>query len=130
MDPKGKGIVINDKEKETLNIDEPKGVKPTDSGSNNKKKEGKKKRRIKKIIYYDSDASSSSLKDDDDDPLQKRKLLIKFILLIILASHIIRMLIYCLVLLASPLTLMGNIIHFGIIKCVVIYFLFILVFGK
>jgi hypothetical protein len=30
MDHKGNGIVINDKEKETLNIDEPKGDKPTD----------------------------------------------------------------------------------------------------
>jgi hypothetical protein len=40
MDPKGKGIVINDKEKETINIDEPKGDKPTDSGSNNKRKDG------------------------------------------------------------------------------------------
>jgi hypothetical protein len=30
MDPKGKGMVINDKEKETLNIDEPKDDKPTD----------------------------------------------------------------------------------------------------
>jgi hypothetical protein len=32
MDSKGKGIVINDKERETLNINEPKGDKPTDSG--------------------------------------------------------------------------------------------------
>jgi hypothetical protein len=47
MDPNGKGIVINDKE--TLNIDEPKGDKPIDSGSNNKTKDGKK-RPIKKII--------------------------------------------------------------------------------
>ena len=30
----------------------------------------------------------------------------------------------------SLLTLMGNIILFGAIKCVVIYFLFILAFGK
>jgi hypothetical protein len=39
MDPKGKGIVINDKEKEneTLYVDEPKGDKPTDSSSNNKR---------------------------------------------------------------------------------------------
>jgi hypothetical protein len=59
MDPKGKGILINDNEKETLYVDEPKGNRPTDLGSNNKRKEGKKKRRIKKIIYYDSDASSS-----------------------------------------------------------------------
>jgi hypothetical protein len=29
MDPKGKGMVINDKEKETLYVDEPKGDKPT-----------------------------------------------------------------------------------------------------
>jgi hypothetical protein len=57
MDPKGKGIVINDKE-DTLNINEPKGDKPTDSGSNNKRKDGKKKKRIKEIIYYDSDASA------------------------------------------------------------------------
>jgi hypothetical protein len=38
MDPNGKEILINDKEKETLNIDEPKGDNPTDSGSNNKRK--------------------------------------------------------------------------------------------
>jgi hypothetical protein len=59
MDPKGKGMVVNDKEKETL-FNEPRDDKPTDSGSSHKKKDGKKKRCIKKIIYYDSDASSSS----------------------------------------------------------------------
>jgi hypothetical protein len=74
MDPKGKGMVINDKkkDKETLYVDEPKGDKPTDSGSNNKRKDGKK-RRIKKIIYYDSDASSSSPKDDDDEDSSSKK---------------------------------------------------------
>jgi hypothetical protein len=46
MDPKGKGIVINDNEKEILNINEPKGDKITNSSSNNKRKDGKKKRRI------------------------------------------------------------------------------------
>jgi hypothetical protein len=74
MDPKGKGMVINDKEKETLYVDEPKGDKPTDSGSNNKNKDGKKKRHIKKIIYYDSDASSSLLRDDDGDSSTKKKM--------------------------------------------------------
>jgi hypothetical protein len=74
MDHKGKGIVINDKEKETLNINEPKDDKPTDSGSNNERNDGKKKRSIKKIIYYDSDTSSSSPKDDgDDDSTSKKK---------------------------------------------------------
>ena len=71
MDPKGKGMVINDKEKESF-INEPKDDKPTDSGSSHKKKDWKKKRRIKKIIYYDSDVSSSSPRDDDDDSSKKR----------------------------------------------------------
>ena len=68
MDPKGKGIVINDKEKESF-VNEPKDDKPTDSGSGHKRKDGKKKktRRIKEIVYYDSDESSSSQKDDDHD---------------------------------------------------------------
>jgi hypothetical protein len=73
MDPKGKGMVINDKEKETLYVYEPKGDKSTDSGSSHKKRDGKKKRRIKKIIYYDSDASSSPRDDDDEDSSSKKK---------------------------------------------------------
>jgi hypothetical protein len=72
MDPKGKGMMVNDKEKESL-FNEPRDDKPTDSGSSHKKKDRKKKRRIKKIIYYDSDASSSSPHDDDDDSSSKKK---------------------------------------------------------
>jgi hypothetical protein len=49
MDPKGKGMVINDKEKKSL-FNEPRDDKPTDSDSSHKKRDGKKKRRIKKII--------------------------------------------------------------------------------
>jgi hypothetical protein len=66
MDPKGKGMVVNDNEKESV-FNEPRDDKPTDSGSSHKKKDGKKKRRIKKIAYYDSDESSSSQRDDDDE---------------------------------------------------------------
>jgi hypothetical protein len=72
MDPKGKGMVINDKEKESI-FNEPRDDKPTDSGSSHKKKDGKKKRRIKKIIYYNSDASSSSPRDDDDEDSSSKK---------------------------------------------------------
>jgi hypothetical protein len=72
MDPKGKGMVTNDKEKESL-FNEPRDDKLTDSGSSHKKRDDKKKRRIKNIIYYDSDASSSSPRDDDDDSSSKRK---------------------------------------------------------
>jgi hypothetical protein len=46
MDPKGKGMVINDKE----TLYEQKDDKHTDSGSSHKKRDGKKKRCIKKII--------------------------------------------------------------------------------
>ena len=66
MDPKGKGMVVNDKEKESF-VNEPKDDKPTDSGSSHKIKDEKKKtRHIKEIVYYDSDESSSSQKDDND----------------------------------------------------------------
>jgi hypothetical protein len=64
MDPKEKGMVIDDKEKESF-LNESKDDKPTDSGSSHKKKERKKKRHIKKIVYYDSDESSSSQRDED-----------------------------------------------------------------
>jgi hypothetical protein len=70
MDPKGKGMVVNDKEKESI-FNKPRDDKPTDSGSSHKKKDGKKKRRIKKIVYYDSDESSSSPRDDDYDEKKK-----------------------------------------------------------
>jgi hypothetical protein len=68
MDPKGKGMVVNDKEKESF-VNDPKDDKPTDSGSGHKRKDGRKKktRSIKEIVYYDSDESSSSQKDDDND---------------------------------------------------------------
>jgi hypothetical protein len=75
MDPKGKGIVINDKEKESF-VNEPKDDKPTNSGLGHKRKDGKKKktRHIKEIVYYDdSDESSSSQKDNDDNDYDKRK---------------------------------------------------------
>jgi hypothetical protein len=72
MDPKGKGMVVNDKEKESL-FNESRDDKPTDSGSSHKKRNGKKKRHIKKIIYYDNDASSSSRRDDDDDSSSMKK---------------------------------------------------------
>jgi hypothetical protein len=70
MDPKGKGMVVNDKDKESF-LNEPRDDKPSDSGSSHKRKDGKKKRHIKKIVYYDSGESSSSPRDDDDE---KKKL--------------------------------------------------------
>jgi hypothetical protein len=70
MDPKGKGMVVNDKEESLFN--EPRDDKPIDSGLSHRTRDGKKKRRIKKVIYYDSDASSSSPRDDDDSSSKKK----------------------------------------------------------
>jgi hypothetical protein len=70
MDPKGKGMVVNDNEKESI-FNEPRDDKVNDSGSSQKKKDGKKNRRIRKVVYYDSDESSSSQKDDEYEEKKK-----------------------------------------------------------
>jgi hypothetical protein len=126
MDPKRKGMVINDKEKESF-INEPKDDKPTDSGSSHKKKDGKKKRRIKKIVYYDSDESSSSQKEDDDE---KKKMVNSKFLLIILVFRKILMLICFPFLLINLHTLMERTMDFGVTKCVATCSLFIQVYGR
>ena len=128
MDPKGKGMVVNNKEESLFN--EPRDDKPTDSGSSHKKRDGKKKRRIKKIIYYDSDASSSSPRDDDDDDSSKKKPVNQTIHLIILVFRIIPMPICFLFLSVNLHTLMERTMLFGVTKCVVTYFLSILVYGR
>jgi hypothetical protein len=127
MDPKGKGMVVNDKEKESF-LNEPRDDKPTDSGSSHKKKDEKKKRRIKKIVYYDSDESSSSPRDDDYN--EKKKPVNSTFHLIILVFRIIPMPICFLFLLVNLHTLMERTTLFGVTKCVVTFSLFILVFGR
>jgi hypothetical protein len=126
MDPKGKGMVVNDKEKESI-FNEPRDDKPTDSGSSHKKKDGKKKRRIKKIVYYDNDESSSS---QETTTTRKGNWLIQICHLIILVFLLIPMLIYFLFLLVNLHTLMERTTLFGVTKCVVTYFLSILVYGR
>jgi hypothetical protein len=128
MDPKGKGMVINDKEKESF-INEPKDNKPTDSGSSHMKKDGKKKRRIKKIVYYDdSDESCSSQKDDDD--YEKKKMVNSNFSLIILVFRKVQMLICFPFPLVNLLTLMERTTDFGVTKCVATCSLSIQVYGR
>jgi hypothetical protein len=130
MDPKGKEMVINDKEKESF-INEPKDDKPTDSGSSHKKKDGKKKRHIKKIVYYnDSDESSSSQKDDDDNDYEKKKTVNSNFFLITLVFRIIQMHICFPFLLVNLLTLMERTTDIGVTKCAVTCSLFIQVYGR
>jgi hypothetical protein len=131
MDPKGKGMVINDKEKETLYVDASKGDKSTDSGSSHKKGMGRRRGALRRSstttatppLVHQGMTTTKTLR-------QKRKQLIKITLLIILASFIIQMLNYYLFHSVNLLTLMENTILFGVIKCVVIYFLSILVIEK
>jgi hypothetical protein len=127
MDPKGKGMVVNDKEEEST-FNELRDDKPTDSGSSHKKKDGKKKRRIKKIVYYDSDKSSSSQRDDDYK--EKKKSVNSNFSFIILVFCIIPMPICFLFLSVNLHTLMERTTLFGVTKCVVIFSLSILVFRR
>jgi hypothetical protein len=132
MDPKGKGIMINDKEKESF-VNEPKDDKPTDSGSGHKRKDEKKKktRRIKEIVYYDdSDESTSSQKDNDDNDYDKRKTVNSNFFSITLVFRIAQMHIFFPSLLANLHTLMGRTTDFGVTKCAVTCSLFIQVCGR
>ena len=128
MDPKGKGIVINDKEKESF-VNEPKDDKPTDSGSGHKRKDGKKKktRRIKEIVYYDSDESSSSQKDDNHDKQKTVNSNFSFDYSRIPQSSNAHLLS---IPLGKPPTLMERTTDFGVTKCVLTYFLSIQAFGR
>jgi hypothetical protein len=129
MDPKVKGMVVNNKEKESV-FNEPKDDKPTDSGSSHKKRDRKKKRRIKKIIYYDSDASSSSPHDDDNDSSSKKKTVNQNYSFDYSRipynsnAHLLS------IPLGKPPTLIEKTILSGVIKCVAIYFLSILASRK
>jgi hypothetical protein len=129
MDPKGKGMVVNDKEESLFN--KPRDDKPTDSGSSHKKRDGKKKKR----------ASRRSSTMIETPPLlhqgmtttnlrRKRKRSIRITLLTILAFLTIQMRIYYQFPLENPHTLMERTILFGVIKYVVIYSPSILAYGK
>jgi hypothetical protein len=108
MDPKDKGKITDEKEKEVLSGDTPKGGETVDSGSSKNKKD-KKKKRIKKIVYYDNDASSSSLKNNDDD-IKKKTIKQNYSKTSFNYSRIlmVQMFIYCPFCLASLLTLKGR----------------------
>jgi hypothetical protein len=130
MDPKGKRMVINDKEKETLYVDEPKGDKPIDSGSKRRRKMGRRRgtsrRSSTKTVTPPSLHQGMTM---TKTLRRKRKGLTKTILLITCMpynsnAHLLS------IPLGKPLTLMEMIILSRVIKCVVIYSLFIPVFGR
>ena len=128
MDPKGKGMVVNDKEKESF-VNDPKDDKPTDSGSGYKRKDGRKKktRRIKEIVYYDSDKSSSSQKDNDYEKKKTVNSNFSFDYSRIPQSSNAHLLS---IPLGNPPTLMESTTDFGVTKCVATCSLSIQVYGR
>src|SRR5688572_17422629 len=103
MDPKGKGMVINDKEKETLYVDESIGDKPTDSGSSTRKRMGRRRGAFRRSST--TAATPPPLHQGTTTKtthLGKTKRLITTIILIILPCRTIQMLIYCPFLLVTP----------------------------
>ena len=131
MDPKGTGIVINDKEKESF-VNEPKDDKPTDSGSGHKRKDGKKKktRRIKEIVYYDDSDESSSSQKDHDNNYEKKKTINSNFSFVIPVFRIVQMHICFQFHLVNLLILMERTTDFGVAKCVVTCSLSILAYGR
>jgi hypothetical protein len=59
MDPKGKRMVVNDKEKESV-FNEPRDDKPTDSGSSHKKRDGEREMCPWAISKYFGDLVSNT----------------------------------------------------------------------
>jgi hypothetical protein len=131
MDPKGKGMVVNDKEKESF-VNDPKDDKPTDSGSGHKRKDGRKKktRRIKEIVYYDSDESSSSQKDDDNDYEKKKTVNSNFYFDYSRIPQSSNAHLLSILLGKPPPTLMERTTNFGVTKCVATCSLSIQVYGR
>jgi hypothetical protein len=129
MDPKEKGMVVNNNEKESI-YNKPRDDKVNDSSSSQKKKDGKKKWRIRKVVYYDSDESSSSQKDDDDDDYEKKKTVnsnFSFVYSRIPQNSNAHLLS---IPLGKPLTLMERTTNFGVTKCVATCSLSIQVYGR
>ena len=131
MDPKGKGIVINDKEKESF-VNEPKDDKPTDSGSGQNKKMGRRRRQgaSRKSSITTTATSPLLPKRTTTTTTRKRRRLTQTSLSIILVFRIAQIHICFPFLLANLHTLMGRTTDFGVIKCVVTYSLSIQAYGR
>jgi hypothetical protein len=117
MDPKGKGMVVNNKEKESI-FNEPRYDKPTDSSSSHKKRDRKRRGASRRsstttvmphLLQQGTTTTTTTLH-------QRKRRLIKIILLVILAFPIIQMRIYYQFPLENLHTLMERTIRFGVIK--------------
>jgi hypothetical protein len=127
MDPKGKGMVVNDNEKESI-FNEPRDDKANDSGSSQKKKDGKKRGASRRLST--TTAMNLPLLKRTTNTRRKRKRLTQTFLTIILVFRIIPMLICFPFHLVNLHTLMERTTDFGVTKCIAICSLFIQVYGR
>jgi hypothetical protein len=121
MDPKGKGMVVNDKDKESI-FNEPRDDKPTNSGSG--------RRRGASRRSSTTTTTSLLLPQETTTTTRKRNRLTQIFHLIIIVFCLTPMLIYFQFHLGNLCTLMEKTTHFGVTKCVVTYSLSIQVFGR
>jgi hypothetical protein len=132
MDPKGKGMVVNDKEKESF-VNDPKDDKPTDSGSGHKRKMGRRRRQDTSRRSSTTTTVMSPLlpkRTTTTTTTTKERRLIQTFLSITLIFRIAQMHICFPSLLANLHTLMGRTTDFGVTKCVVTCSLSIQVYGR
>jgi hypothetical protein len=129
MDPKGKGIVINDKEKESF-INEPKDDKPTDSGQVIRRRTGRKGVSRRSSTTTTTTSLLLPKRTTTTTTTRKRKQSTQTFLLITLVFLIIQMHICFPFLLVNLHTLMERTTDFGVTKCVVTCSLFIQVYGR
>ena len=131
MDPKGKGIVINDKEKESF-VNEPRDDKSNDSGSGHRRKDEKRTRQD--ASRRSSTTIAMSLlppkRTTTTTNTRERNRLIRTFLLTTLVFRKVQIHICSPFHSASPHTLMERTTDFGATKCVVTYSLSILVYGR
>jgi hypothetical protein len=130
MDPKGKVMVVNDKEKESL-FNEPRDEKPTDLARVTRRRTGRRRGTSRRsstttvmppLLHQGMTMTMT--------PRQKGKRSIRITLLTILAFLTTQMRIYYQFPLENLHILMEKTIRFGVIKYIVIYSLSILVYGK
>jgi hypothetical protein len=124
MDPKGKGMVVNDKEKESTSQEM---ASPLTLARVTRRRMGRRRGASRRSC---TTTATNLLLHQETTTTRKRNRLIQIFQLIILVFLSIPMLICFEVLLVNLHTLMERTTLFGVIKFVVIYFLSILVFGR
>jgi hypothetical protein len=130
MDPKGKGMVVNDKEKESFVNDPKRTSLLTRAQATKEKMEGRRKQGASKR-YSTTTATNPLLpKRTTTTSTRIRRRLIQTSLLIILVFLKVPMLISYPFHLVNLLILMERTTDFGVTKCVVTCSLSILVYGK